>query len=63
MLKYHPYTSGKKYYIITESNNEVYFGAAGMSDFTMHKVERRRQRCINRHKNNKTNGQNQIWHR
>ncbi len=39
MLKYYPYKSnkpGKKYYIITESNKKIYFGAAGMSDFTIH---------------------------
>ncbi len=39
MLKYHPYISdkpNKKYYIITNDNNKVYFGAAGMSDFTLH---------------------------
>ncbi len=36
MLKYHPYKSdkpGKNYYIITNDNTKVYFGAAGMSDF------------------------------
>ncbi len=55
MLKYYPYKSdkpGKKYYIIAESNKKFYFGAAGMSDFTIHKDEQRRQRYINRHKNN-----------
>ena len=55
MLKYHPYKSDKadkKYYIITDSNKKVYFGAAGMSDFTHHKNEQRKLRYINRHKNN-----------
>jgi hypothetical protein len=55
VLKHYPYKNdkpGKKYYIITESNKKVYFGAAGMSDFTVHKDEQRRQQYINRHKNN-----------
>jgi hypothetical protein len=54
MIKYYPYAAndGKhKYYIITESGKKVYFGAAGMSDFTIHKDEARRQRYIARHKN------------
>ena len=57
MLKYHPYKSDKpdkKYYIITDSNKKVYFGAAGMSDFTHHKNEQRKQRYIDRHKKNET---------
>ena len=51
MLKYHPYKSDKpdkKYYIITNSGRKIYFGAAGMSDFTKHKDEARKQRYINR---------------
>ena len=55
MIKYHPYKSdkpGKKYFIITESNKKVYFGASGYSDFPTHKDEARKQRYINRHKNN-----------
>ena len=55
MIKYYPYKSDKpdkKYYIITNSGRRVYFGAAGMSDFTIHKDEARKQRYINRHKNN-----------
>ena len=55
MLKYYPYKSDKpdkKYYIITHNGKKVYFGAAGMSDFTIHKDEARKQRCINRHKRN-----------
>jgi hypothetical protein len=54
MLKYHPYKSdkpGKKYYIITESNRKIYFGASGYSDFTHHKDEQRKQRYIKRHTN------------
>ena len=54
-MKYYPYKSdkpGKKYYIITNDNKKVYFGAAGMSDFTIHKDEARKQRYIDRHKKN-----------
>ena len=49
MLKYHPYKSDKpekKYYIITNSGRKIYFGAAGMSDFTKHKDEARKERYI-----------------
>ena len=63
MLKYHPYKSDKpekKYYIITNSGRKIYFGAAGMSDFTKHKDEARKQRYINRHKNNEMWGQSGI---
>ncbi len=45
MFKYHPYKSdksGKTYYIITNDSKKVYFGAAGMSDFTIHKDEARK---------------------
>ena len=55
MNKYYPYKSdnpNKKYYIITNDNKKVYFGASGYSDFTIHKNETRKQRYINRHKNN-----------
>jgi Family of unknown function (DUF5754) len=55
---YYPYPAddGKhKYYIITDSNKKVYFGAAGMSDYTIHKDEARKQRYINRHKNGHEN--------
>ncbi len=31
---------------------KVYFGAAGYSDFTIHRDEQRKQRYIGRHKNN-----------
>ena len=55
MIKYYPYKSdkpNKKYYIITNNDKKVYFGQAGASDFTIHKDEARKQRYINRHKNN-----------
>jgi hypothetical protein len=44
-----------KYYIITNDNKIVYFGAAGYSDFTIHKDEARKQRYIDRHKNKNLN--------
>ena len=56
MIKYHPYKSdkpGKKYFIITESNKKVYFGDVGYEHYSDgHKDEARKQRYINRHKNN-----------
>jgi hypothetical protein len=33
----------KKYYVITNDDKKVCFGAAGMSDFTIHKDEARKQ--------------------
>jgi hypothetical protein len=45
MLKYYPFKSdkpGKKHYVVTESNNKVYIGASGYSDFTIHKDEHRK---------------------
>jgi hypothetical protein len=63
MLKYHPYKSDKpdkKYYIITNSGRKIYFGAAGMSDFTKHKDEARKQRYINMHKKNENWGKSGI---
>ncbi len=57
MIKYHPnkVKPNKKYYIITNNDIKVYFGQAGASNFTLHKDEARKQRYINRHKNN------EIW--
>ena len=55
MRQYHPYPAndGKhKYYIIIKSGRKVLFGAVGYSDFTKHKDDDRKQRYINRHKNN-----------
>ena len=54
MKIYYPYKSDKKdkkYYIITNTNKKIYFGAAGYEDFTTHKDEERKQRYIARHKN------------
>lgn len=50
---YYPYKSdkpNKKYFIITNDNKKVYFGASGYEDFTIHKDEKRKERYINRHK-------------
>ena len=58
MKYYYPYISKdkpeKKYYIITKNEKKVYFGAAGMSDFTIHKDEARKQRYIKRHEKNES---------
>ena len=46
-------SSKKKYEITFEKNGKTYirkFGAAGMSDFTIHKDLERRERYISRHK-------------
>ena len=51
--KYYPYPAKDgihKYYIITKSGKKEYFGAAGNSDFTIHKDEDRKKRYIERHK-------------
>ena len=60
---YYPYKSAKpekKNYIITKSEKKVYFGAAGMSDFTKHKNEERKNLYINRHKKNEDWGKSGI---
>ncbi len=53
MLKYHPYkviNRVKNIILLPIIIKKAYFGAAGMSDFTIHKDEQRKQRYINRHK-------------
>jgi hypothetical protein len=56
MKKYYPYKSidrpEKKFYVITNDNKKVYFGAAGYDDFTITKNEEQKQRYIARHKKN-----------
>ncbi len=55
MLQYYPYKSDLskyKYFIITKDKQRIYFGASGYSDFTIHMDEARKQRYINRHKQN-----------
>lgn len=47
----------KKYFIEFENPKtnrmkKVYFGASGYQDYTMHKDDERKERYINRHKNN-----------
>ena len=53
MIKiYYPYKSDKKdkkFYIITDTGKKVYFGSAGMSDYTLHKDPQRKERYIYRH--------------
>jgi hypothetical protein len=48
--------AGKKYdaVFITDNDREkvVSFGAAGMSDFTLHHDEERKERYVNRHRKN-----------
>ena len=39
----------KKYKAIIDNKKTVQFGQAGMSDFTIHKDEERKQRYIDRH--------------
>ena len=42
----------KKYMAIINDRKTIHFGAKGMSDFTIHKDEERKQRYLNRHKKN-----------
>lgn len=45
----------KKYMVVVQSSDRkktIHFGANGMSDFTHHHDEDRKQRYINRHKKN-----------
>lgn len=51
----HPANDGKhKYYILTATGRKISFGAAGMSDFTQHKDEARKNRYIQRHQKNES---------
>ena len=47
----------KKIILLQITQKKVYFGAAGMSDYTLRKDEARIQRYINRHKN-----ESKFWH-
>lgn len=53
MIKfYYPYVSdkpNKKFFIITNDNKKVYFGAAGMSDYIINKNDQQKLRYIKRH--------------
>ena len=44
--------SDKKYDAIIDCKKTISFGAAGMSDFTKHKDEERKQRYLDRHRKN-----------
>ncbi len=61
---YYPYPAkdGKhKLYIFTKTEKNVYFGAAGYSDFTKtNKDEARKQRYIKRHETNEDWGKSGI---
>ena len=55
MKTYYPYKANDnkhKYYIITSSGKKIYFGAYGMSDFTINKDPERKERYIEGHKKN-----------
>ena len=41
----------KKYMLVTPENKKIHFGANGMSDYTIHKDDKRKQLYINRHNN------------
>ena len=43
-----------------KTGKHIYFGAAGMSDFTKHKDEDRKNRYIDRHKHNEDWGKSGI---
>ena len=43
----------KKYMLITPENKKFHFGAYGMSDYTIHKDDKRKQLYIARHNNSR----------
>jgi hypothetical protein len=45
---------------VTKTGKHIYIGAAGMSDFTKHKDEERKNRYINRHEKNEDWGKSRI---
>jgi hypothetical protein len=54
---YYPYKSDrkdKKYFIITNEGNKVYFGDSKYSDYTTHNDETRKKNYITRHKKRET---------
>lgn len=60
---YYPYKSDKpdkKFFIITSTGKRIYFGSAGMSDFSIHKDEDRKLRYIKRHSANENWGKSGI---
>ena len=63
MKFYYPYPSdkpNKKFYIITNDNKRVYFGASGYEDYTQHKDPIRKMRYIKRHQKNEDWGKSGI---
>ena len=50
----------KKFEAIVDGKKTVHFGAAGMSDYTMHKDPERKDRYINRHKKNENWGKSGV---
>ena len=44
--------SSKKYDAVINDKKTIPFGAKGMSDYTIHKNDERKERYINRHKKN-----------
>ena len=51
MIHYDPYKSDnpdKKYYIITDKNKKVYFGAIGYEDYTKHQDLKRLNNYLSR---------------
>lgn len=47
-----PSTRKDKKYMVLIDNKKLHFGAAGMSDFTIHKDEKRKDNYISRHQKN-----------
>ncbi len=45
----------KKYMAIIDDKKTVHFGSAGMSDYTIHRDSKRKQRYLARHKNDNYN--------
>ena len=43
----------KKYMLVTPDGKKIHFGAKGMSDYTIHKDDKRKQLYINRHNNSR----------
>ena len=50
LLKNPPNRKNKKFMVLSPDNKKVYFGARGMSDYTIHKDYKRMLRYVNRHK-------------
>lgn len=62
MKFYYPYPSdkpNKKYFIITNDNKKIYFGASGYEDYTQHKNPLRKIRYIQRHQKN----EGHLWNK